>query len=109
MTKFKQLNRISTGIAGLDRLLGGGLFETGIYIVQGSAGAGKTILANQICFSYAAQQHRTVYYTLLTESHDRLLGFLQNLSFFDPAKVTSSVNYVSGFKVLEAEGLAGVV
>ena len=109
MTKIKQLHRLTTGIPGLDRLLGGGLFETGIYIVQGEAGAGKTIFANQICFHQAAIRRRAVYYTLLTEAHDRMLGFLQNLAFVDPAQVPKAVMYVSGFKVLEAGGLDGVV
>lgn len=109
MTKIKQLNRVTTGIAGLDRILGGGLFETGVYIVQGGAGSGKTIFANQICFHQAANQRQAVYYTLLTEAHDRMLGFLQSLVFVDPAQVSRGVKYVSGFKVLEAEGLAGVV
>jgi circadian clock protein KaiC len=109
MTKFKQLNRISTGIAGLDRLLGGGLFETGVYIVQGSAGAGKTIFANQMSFHQAANQRQAIYYTLLTEAHDRMLGFLQGLAFVDPAQVSRGVKYVSGFKVLQSEGLTGLV
>lgn len=109
MTKLKQLRRLDTGIAGLDWILEGGLFETGVYIVQGGAGTGKTIFANQICFHQAANQRQTVYYTLLTETHDRMLGFLQNLAFVDPAQVARGVKYVSGFKVLEADGLGGVV
>lgn len=109
MTKIKQLDRVTTGIPGLDLLLGGGLFETGVYIVQGEAGAGKTILANQICFHQAAAQRRAVYYTLLSEAHDRMLGFLQDLAFVDPTQVPKGVTYVSGFKILESEGLGGVV
>lgn len=109
MTSIRQLKRVLTGVPGLDLVLGGGLFETGVYIIQGGAGAGKTILANQICFSHAAHQRRAVYYTLLTESHDRLLEFLQPLSFFDATRLVSGINFVSGFKVLELEGLAGVV
>jgi circadian clock protein KaiC len=105
----KALKRVATGIEGLDRILAGGLYETGLYIVQGAAGAGKTILANQICFHVAEQKGKAVYYTLLTEAHDRMIGFLQGLTFFKPAMVPSGVNYVSGYKVLEAEGLPGVV
>lgn len=105
----KQLKRVSTGIPGLDRILAGGLFETGVYIVQGGAGAGKTILANQICFHYAREQRRALYYTLLTEAHDRMIAFLNRLSFFDESQLSGGVNYVSGFKLLETEGLPGVV
>src|SRR6187551_1929934 len=108
-TKIKQLQRITTGVAGLDFILDGGLFETGLYIIQGVAGSGKTILANQICFHQAKQKRRAVYFTLLTEAHDRMLGFITDLEFFDPKQVTDAVSYVSGFKVLESEGLPGVV
>jgi len=109
MTKIRQLERITTGVPGLDFILDGGLFETGVYIVQGGAGCGKTILSNQICFHHAQQGRRAVYYTLLTESHERMMGFIHSLRFFDASQVSKGVNYVSGFKLLEAEGLPGVV
>ena len=32
-------DRFSTGIPGLDTILGGGVFEGGIYIIQGAPGA----------------------------------------------------------------------
>jgi len=109
MADVKELQRLSSGVPGLDVVLAGGFFETGVYIVEGPAGAGKTMLANQICFHQAAQRRRAVYYTLLTESHDRMVGFLRNLRFFDPSVIPQLLTYVSGFKVLEAEGLPGVV
>jgi circadian clock protein KaiC len=108
MGRPRELQRIATGVPGLDTVLAGGLFETGIYVIQGPPGAGKTILANQICFHLAAQQRRAVYCTLLTEAHDHMISFLHNLSFFNPAALPNGVSYVSGFKILEAEGLAGV-
>lgn len=109
MTSIRPLQRMPTRVPGLDTVLGGGLFESGLYIVQGCAGAGKTILANQICFNQCAQEGRAIYYTLLTESHARILGFLQSMSFFNSAAVASCLNYVSGFKVLDTEGLTGVI
>ncbi|HEY5947917.1 MAG TPA: ATPase domain-containing protein [Kofleriaceae bacterium] len=108
-TKIKPLDRLTTGVPGLDFILAGGLFETGVYIIQGIAGSGKTILANQICFHQAKQKRRAVYFTLLTEAHDRMLGFLHGLDFFDPKHVSDGVTYVSGFRILETEGLPGVV
>lgn len=109
MSSPRKLQRLTSGVPGLDTVLGGGFFETGVYIFEGAPGAGKTILANQICFHLAASGRRSVYYTLLTESHDRMMRFLQELRFFDSALVPESITYVSGFKVLESEGLAGVL
>ncbi|MCW7537345.1 serine/threonine protein kinase [Aquabacterium sp. A7-Y] len=103
------LSRLPAGVPGLDELLGGGLIKAGVYIVQGSPGAGKTILANQICFNQVARGGRVVYVTMLAESHARLFQHLQAMSFFDPAAVPQSIHYVSGFNALRDEGLAGVV
>jgi len=44
-----RLRRVPTGVPGLDSVLRGGLFAGGGYIIRGGPGAGKTILANQIC------------------------------------------------------------
>ena len=109
MTEIKSMPRLPTGVPGLDVVLAGGFFETGVYIIEGPAGAGKTILANQICFYLAKGGKRAVFYTLLTEAHDRMLGFIRDLEFFDASVIPQQLTFVSGFKVLEAEGLPGVV
>lgn len=106
---FASNTRISTGIPGLDSILDGGLLPGSVYIVQGTPGAGKTILANQLCFHRAAQGEQVLYVTLLAESHDRLMQHLQGMSFYDGAKVPSSVYYVSGYDDLENGGLTGIL
>ncbi len=40
-----EISRVSTGIPGLDRMLGGGLVAGRPYLVTGGTGAGKTLLA----------------------------------------------------------------
>ena len=104
-----ELARFSSGIPGLDRILDGGFFVGGVYLVEGVPGAGKTILANQICFHHAKNSGRALYVTLLAESHSRLLQHLQGLTFFDPEAIPERLTYVSGFRVLEDEGLKGMM
>ena len=41
------LQRVSTGVAGLDKILGGGLPLGQLYLVDGSPGVGKTTIAVQ--------------------------------------------------------------
>src|SRR2546428_13852413 len=41
------MDRVSTGVPGLDAMLGGGLIPARPYVVSGPTGAGKTILAMQ--------------------------------------------------------------
>ena len=97
--------RRPTGIAGLDRILEGGLLAAGVYIIQGPPGAGKTILANQACFHHAATGRRAVYVTLLAESHSRMFAHLRRMKFFNEAAIPSHVYYLGGYSALESEGL----
>src|SRR5581483_3865517 len=103
------LRRIPTGIAGLDRILGGGVFTGGAYIVMGLPGAGKTTLGNQVAFRHVAEGGRALYVTLLSETHARMLQHLQTLRFFDAAVIGRGLTYVSAFHVLETEGLKGIL
>jgi circadian clock protein KaiC len=102
-------DRMATGIAGLDIILNGGFLRGGIYILQGHPGAGKTILANQVCFAEIAAGRRALYVTLLAESHARMIANLGSLSFFDDRKIPESLYYVSAFGALEQNGLRGLL
>jgi circadian clock protein KaiC len=102
-------DRVSTGIPGLDTILDGGVFEGGIYIIQGAPGAGKTILGNQICFSQAARGCNALYVTLLAESHARMVGHMRRLDFFDESVIPDRMSYVGAFKMLEDDGLRGLL
>jgi circadian clock protein KaiC len=101
--------RVSTGVPGLDSVLGGGLVPSGVYIVVGEPGAGKTLLANQLCYHQARAGARCLYVTLLAESHARMLANMRDMAFFDPALLPEGVYYVSGFRTLEEQGLPGLL
>lgn len=100
--------RMSSGIAGLDTILRGGFLPGGIYIVQGSPGAGKTILTNQVCFHHVAGGGRAVFVTLLAENHGRMIGNLRKLSFFDEAMIPDRLAYLSAFNEMRDGGLEGL-
>ena len=103
------LARMPTGIAGLDVILKGGFLRGGIYIIQGPPGAGKTILGNQVCYDHVAAGGRALYVTLLAENHDRMLMHMGELQFFDRDEITRSLEYISAFRILEEEGLKGLL
>src|SRR5689334_5281870 len=88
------LERVPTGVSGLDPILSGGLLRGGIFIVQGSPGAGKTILGNQICFRHVARGGRALYATLLAENHARMLLHIGQLSFFKEAVIPDRLFYI---------------
>ncbi len=105
----ESLERVSSGVPGLDVILSGGFLKGGTYIVSGPPGAGKTILGNQFCFHHVAGGGRAVYVTLLAESHERMIALLGAMRFFDPTRIASSLQYVSAYKTMEEQGLAGLL
>jgi circadian clock protein KaiC len=54
------LKRTATGVAGLDLVLNGGLEPAAVVVVAGAPGAGKTILAQQMCFAIGTAEHRSL-------------------------------------------------
>jgi circadian clock protein KaiC len=56
--------RVSTGITGLDHILGGGLPPKRLYLVEGDPGSGKTTLGLQFLREGKRQGERVLYVTL---------------------------------------------
>jgi|SRR5579859_5901464 len=67
----KALERISTGIWGLDDILNGGLPQGHLYLVEGDPGTGKTTMALQFLLA-GIQQGESVIYVTLSESRKEL-------------------------------------
>ncbi|KKB62162.1 serine/threonine protein kinase [Robbsia andropogonis] len=105
----KQLQRVQSGVPGLDTILCGGVIAGSSYIIQGMPGAGKTILANQVAFGQARAGSKILYVTLLAESHDRLFQSLSTLDFFDASVIGTELVYISLFQTLRDEGLSALV
>jgi circadian clock protein KaiC len=98
------VNRLATGAAGLDLVLGGGLPAGSLVIVAGPPGSGKTILAQQICFANATTQRRALYYTTWSEPHDKLIRHLEPFSFFDPDALGERVEFLHLAELMRPEG-----
>ena len=103
------LERVPSGIPGLDIILRGGFFRGGVYLLLAKPGAGKTILGNQVCFRHVASGGRALFVTLLTESHGRMLAQMRNLDFFDATVVGKTLSYVAGYQALAEGGLKGLL
>lgn len=103
------LDRLPSCIPGLDEVLGGGFFRSGVYILLGMPGSGKTIFANQLCYGHVKAGGRAVYVTLLSESHSRMLQHLRGMHFFDESVIPERLSYISAFRDLEVDGLKGLM
>lgn len=106
---FQPAERLTSGITGLDSVLNGGWFKGNSYLITGSAGVGKTILANQIAFHHVATGGRVAYITVLAESHAHMLSHLQTLTFVNRSVIGEALLYLSGYGVLQQEGLDGLM
>jgi circadian clock protein KaiC len=95
MTDKLVINRLSTGVPGLDTLLGGGLPEFSFNLIAGSPGSGKTTLSHQIMFSLANLGYKALFFTVLGEPTIKMLRYQQQFSFFDVDKLESCIRFVN--------------
>ena len=63
---------VSTGIEGLDDILGGGFTPNRLYLLEGEPGSGKTTMGLQFLLA-GVQAGETVLYVTLSETRDELL------------------------------------
>jgi len=103
MTSKVTINSLSTGVPGLDDLLGGGLPEFSFNLIAGQPGCGKTTLAHQIMFALATEERPALYFTVLGEPPLKMLRYQQQFAFFDPTAINRSVRFVN----LCEEAMAG--
>ena len=97
------INRLETGVPGLDQILGGGLPEFSFNLIGGKPGCGKTTLAHQLMFAMASDERPALYFTVLGESALKMLRYQQQFDFFDPGKINHAIHFVN----LSAEAAAG--
>jgi len=72
--------RASTGVAGLDEMLGGGLPRSSSTVIQGATGTGKTLLGLHFLLEGASRGEPGVHFTL-EETADQLRGIAQALGW----------------------------
>lgn len=97
------INRLTTGVPGLDDVLGGGLPEFSFNLIAGPPGCGKTTLAHQLMFALASPERPALYLTVLGEPPIKMLRYQQQFGFFRDEDVNRSVFFVN----LSAETLTG--
>ncbi|MBC7831361.1 MAG: AAA family ATPase, partial [Hyphomicrobium sp.] len=69
------IHQLSTGVRGLDDILGGGIPEFSFNVIAAAPGCGKTTLAHQIVFSNATAQKPAIYFTVLGEPAIKMLRY----------------------------------
>ena len=95
MSNKVAIQRLPTGVPGLDQVLGGGVPEFSFNLIAGEPGSGKTTLAHQMMFGMAGPQRPALYFTVLGEPTLKMLRYQQQFDFFDAAAIQHHVGFVS--------------
>lgn len=95
MNHIVKINRLATGVPGLDDVLGGGLPEFSFNLIAGTPGSGKTTLAHQMMFALATPERPALYFTVLGEPPLKMLRYQQQFTFFDSDVINGSVRFVN--------------
>jgi circadian clock protein KaiC len=104
-----KIRKLSTGVPGLDEIVGGGLPEFSFNIIAGEPGSGKTTLAHQFVFANATPARPALYFTVLGESAIKMLRYQQQYTFFDPAKLSEAIRFINLSQVVLDGDLGAVL
>lgn len=87
------MDRLSTGNRQLDSVLAGGFPCHSVNIVMGVPGTGKTLLSEQIAFANASVARPALYLTTVSEPLEKIVAYLQEMTFADVDRIGSEVLY----------------
>jgi circadian clock protein KaiC len=83
------IDRLHTGIPGLDEVIEGGLPTPSIAMILGEPGTGKTTLAMQILFHGAKSGETVIYMTGIAEPIFMIKKFMSRYDFYDEKMIES--------------------
>ncbi|HVD60415.1 MAG TPA: ATPase domain-containing protein [Gemmatimonadaceae bacterium] len=93
--KQGSIRSLTTGVPGLDTVLGGGLPEYSFNLLAGGPGAGKTTLAHQIMFANTTVERPALYFTVLGEPTLKMLRYQRQFSFFNSDLAGSAIQFIN--------------
>lgn len=101
-------SRLPTGSADLDRILGQGVPRGSTIVIAGPPGSGKTLLAQQMAFVNATEEHPALYYTSWSEPHTKLIRNLSAFEFFDEQAIGKRIDFLHLPALVDEAGAAGL-
>jgi circadian clock protein KaiC len=98
------LERLTTGSAAFDRILGGGFPVRSVNVIAGEPGAGKTLFCLQMLFALARQGRKCLYLTTLSEPSLKLVQYMQQFTFFDEGLLERDIVFADLGSVIRRKG-----
>ena len=103
------MEKIKTGLYGLDEILHGGIPQNCTLLISGSPGTGKTILTQNILFNVSKQNNsKVLYLTTVSEPQIKVLRNQQYFTFFDSNAFMDSVIFYDIGSIILSEGIEKV-
>src|ERR1700677_622702 len=102
------IRKVSSGVRGLDEILGGGFPEYSFNIIAGSPGCGKTTLAHQIAFANGTPKKPALYFTVIGDPAVKMLRYQQQYTFFDDSMLGQAVRFINLADILMEKDLKAV-
>jgi circadian clock protein KaiC len=99
------LERLGTGSAALDAILGGGIPAGSVTVIAGEPGSGKTVFTLQTLFHHARQGKKCLYFTTLSEPALKVIRYMQLFSFFDARLVEERIVFADLGSTLRRDGV----
>ncbi len=84
------IDRIPSGIPGLDDAIEGGFPSPSVMLLVGEPGTGKTTLAMQSLFHGAKNGETVIYMTGVSEPVFMIKKFMSNFTFYDASLIENS-------------------
>lgn len=109
MSAAPLIEKLPTGVPGLDVLLHGGIPRYSVNLISGGPGCGKTTLAHQIMFSMARPDRRAMFFTASGEPALKVLRYQSQYAFFDAGKIGPMIRYVNIADDLQKWSLEGAL
>ena len=103
------IRQMTSGVPGLDEILGGGLPEYSFNIVAGAPGCGKTTLVHQFAFANASPEQPALYFTVLGEPAVKMLRYQQQFTFFDQSKLDGAIRFINLSQIVLEKDLNAVL
>jgi circadian clock protein KaiC len=108
-TQSIEAERVSTGIAELDDVLGGGLPSGSMILLSGNPGTGKTILATQFLYTGAAKHGEKAVYASFAERREDYLRNMLTLGMDMKALEQKGLFTFLDFMVMDETGMKDAV
>lgn len=99
--------RITTGIRGLDEMLGGGLLPGHVIVVSGPTGAGKTIFALQFVYTHLRKGRRCLYISA-SDDEESVIKFSTSFGWDLKPYVDSGQLILKHVEVVEIDPHSGI-